>query len=393
MGETSDAIVIGGGVIGLCCAQQLIEQGLTKVILLEKRFVGAGSSGKSGAILRQHYSHRTTIGMARQSLIYYRAFQERYGHDIGFKQTPLIFLCHDDDSAALEANVALQTSLGVTTEILDPVQLRQLDRRAAFGDEVRAAYEPEAAYVDAGRTIHALASLCKNSGVDLRQDSAVTDVLLRGDRVCGVRIDGGVSIEAPVVINAGGPWAAILCRRLGLNLPLATIRPEQAYLMPPGEYGSEPFIYGDLLTGLYWKPEPAGWTRIGKMSYDGDEQVTDPDNYNEGVSDQFIESCRQGIAQRLPAYRNAVSWGGCGALYTVTPDAHALIGEVEQIRGFYLVAGFSGHGFKMAPAVGQGVAALVTGNDPGAFAPGFFAVDRFDKGHPIETAYRYGILG
>ncbi len=85
--------------------------------------------------------------------------------------------------------------------------------------------------------------------------------------------------------------------------------------------------------------------------------------------------------------------GVCGALYTVTPDAHALIGEVPGIDGFYLVSGFSGHGFKMGPAVGRGVAALVAGGDPGVFDPAFFAVDRFEKGRPVQSAYEYGILG
>jgi sarcosine oxidase subunit beta len=95
----------------------------------------------------------------------------------------------------------------------------------------------------------------------------------------------------------------------------------------------------------------------------------------------------------VPAYASAISWGGCGALYTVTPDAHALIGEVPGIRGFFVVSGFSGHGFKMGPAVGAGVAALVTGGEAGAFDPAFFAVDRFEKGNEIKSAYEYGILG
>ena len=78
------------------------------------------------------------------------------------------------------------------------------------------------------------------------------------------------------------------------------------------------------------------------MSYEGDEEVIDPDNYDEGVSRGFIEFCRKQMGQRIPDYREAISWGGCGALYTVTPDAHALIGEVPGIDGFYLVSGFSG---------------------------------------------------
>ncbi len=393
MTTTADAIIIGGGVMGLSCALHLREQGVGRVVLLEKRFVGAGSSGKSGAILRQHYSHETTVLMSRQSLAFYRSFQERTGHDIGFREKPMVFLCHENDRGSLEANVALQQSLGVTTEVLEARQLRELEPRGAFGDEVLAAYEPEAGFVDPAATLHAFATTCRDLGVDVLEGVGVTDVRLTGDRVAGVETHDGRTIESPVVINAGGPWAGILCRRMGLEVPLTAIRPEQAYLRPPSHYGEERFIYGDLLTGLYWKPEPAGWTRVGKMAYEGDQEVPDPDCYDEGVSHEFIDFCRKRLAMRLPAYADAVSWGGCGALYTVTPDAHALIGPAPGLPGFYLVSGFSGHGFKMGPAVGRGVAALVTDGDRGAFDPDFLAVDRFEKGNPITTSYRYAILG
>ncbi len=393
MTTTADAIVIGGGVMGLSCAMHLREQGVGRVVLLEKRFVGAGSSGKSGAILRQHYSHETTVLMARESLGFYRSFHERTGHDIGFREKPMVFLCHETDRGSLEANVSLQRSLGVTTELLDSRQLRDLEPRGVFGDDVLAAYEPEAGFVDPGATLHALAAVGRDQGIDLREAVPVADVHVAGDRVRGIETADGTTIETPVVINAGGPWAGIVCRRMGLDVPLTAIRPQQAYFMPPPHYGAERFVYGDLLTGLYWKPEPAGWTRVGKMAYDGDEEVSDPDRYDEGVSGEFIDFCRTRLATRLPAYADAVSWGGCGALYTVTPDAHALIGPMPGVEGFYVVSGFSGHGFKMGPAVGKGVAALINGGDGGAFDPDFFSIDRFEKGRPVETSYRYGILG
>ena len=393
MDTTADAVIIGGGIMGLFTARALAEQGYGRIRLLEKRFVGAGSSGKSGAILRQHYSHETTVRMARESLASYRSFAEQTGHEIGFRATPLLFLCHERERAVLEANVRLQRSLGVEVEALDAPALRDLEPRARIEDDVIGAVETDSACVEPARTLAALAALCRDEGVDLREGEQVTDVVLEGDRVAGVSTAAGETIATRTVINAGGPWAGRLCQRLGLEFPLRVIRPQQAYLTPPARYGHEQFIFGDLLTGLYWKPEPAGWTRVGMMSYDADQAVADPDDYDEGVSRTFIEACRQGIARRLPAYADAVSWGGCGALYTVTPDAHALIGSVPGLEGFYLVSGFSGHGFKMGPAVGRGLAALVTKGDPAPFDPAFFAVDRFEAGRPVTTAYAYGILG
>ncbi len=393
MAATADAVIIGGGVMGLCAALHLSEQGVRQVVLLEKRCIGAGSSGKSGAILRQHYSHETTIRMSRESLQFYASFQDANGHDIGFRRTPMVFVCNERDRVALEANVRLQSSFGVDTTTVDAAGLRELEPRAVFDDDAIAAFEPEAGFVDPARTLDALVNVCRQRGVDVRERVRVEDVIVDGDRVIGVRTGDGESIDSTVVINAGGPWAGLLCRRLGLDLPLKVIRPQQAYFVPPESYGGERYIFGDLMTGLYWKPEPSGWTRVGKLSYHGDRDVPDPDNYDEGVSGDFIEFCRTQLARRVPAYEAAISWGGCGALYTVTPDAHALIGEVPGIDGFFVVSGFSGHGFKLGPAVGAGVAALVTGGEAGAFDPDFFAVDRFEKGNAIKSAYEYGILG
>ncbi len=109
MAATADAVIIGGGVMGLCAALHLSERGVQRVTLLEKRCVGAGSSGKSGAILRQHYSHETTIRMSRESLQFYASFQDAHGHDIGFRRTPMVFVCSERDRVALEANVRTGT--------------------------------------------------------------------------------------------------------------------------------------------------------------------------------------------------------------------------------------------------------------------------------------------
>lgn len=388
-----DAIIIGGGIMGANIALALAERGFGDILVVEKTGLAAGSTGKSGAILRQHYSHAVTIRMARAGLGFYSSFAERTGRDIGFRRSGMIFVTSTADRAALERNVSLQQSLGVDTRLLEAPELRELEPRVRFDDDVVAAWEPEAGYVSPLPAVDGIMGEAVACGVTLRIGEAVTDIVTRDGAVRGVTLAGGETVEAPVVVNAGGPWAGGLMRRLGLDYPLEAIRPQQAFFEAPPGFGADLAVCGDLVTGIYWKPESKGWTRVGDMAYADDAVVPDPDDYDEGASSGFIRGAWQRLVRRLPDWRRAVSWGGCGALYTVTPDAHALIGEVPAARGLWLVAGFSGHGFKMGPAVGTGVAAMITGDDPAPFDPEFFALNRFDAGKPVTTSYSYGILG
>jgi sarcosine oxidase subunit beta len=389
----SDYIIVGGGIMGAMMALELAESGSGSVILLEKSFPGAGSTGKSGAILRQHYSHKVTIGMARESLHWYSEFEQRYGTDIAFHRPGMAFICTAADRENLVRNVELQCSMGVETSILDATQLRDLEPSGQFADDECAAWEPEAGNVHPVRTVHAVIEAASRAGAEIRIGTRVTGFVREGDRVLGVTLDDGSTLQSQMVIVAAGPWAGQLLEEAGVTLPLTALRPEQSFFDPPAHTTESRLIYGDLTNGLYWKPELAGWTRVGLLDMNVDAVVDDPDHYDQGVSQKFIESCRGRLSLRLPHYAHAASWGGMGALYTVTLDSHPLIGPVPGLEGMWIVSGFSGHGFKLSPSVARGVAAQIGTGDPCHFDPAFFAPDRFTRNAPIEVAYGYGILG
>ncbi len=394
MRRNYDVVVIGGGIMGLAIARELRELGAGSVALLERTFLGAGESGKSGAILRAHYSHRVTIRMARDSLGVFARYAENTGHDIGFVRRGMLFLVPEAERSALEANVRLQQSEGVETSILDAAALRELDPRART-DGVVAAWEPGAAFVDPIRTLGAFAAEAARAGVEIHLGCPVLGVRTAGAagerRVEGVETEGG-NVGCPLVVAATGPWSSQLLRHLGVELPLEVVRPQQAFLGPPADFGAPHPIVADMPNEVYYKPE-GPWTRVGSIAYDQDERVANPDSYDEGVSREFLGDCKQRLARRYPAYQNAVIWGGGSGLYTVTPDAHAVIGALEGLAGFVLVTGFSGHGFKLAPSVGRGVAEWVTRGQAQAFDMGFFAPRRFSAAAHIATSYKYKILG
>jgi glycine/D-amino acid oxidase-like deaminating enzyme len=195
-----------------------------------------------------------------------------------------------------------------------------------------------------------------------------------------------------MVVAAAGPWSPQLLRHLGAEVPLEVVRPEQAFLGPPADFGPPHPIVADLPNEVYYKPE-GQWTRVGSIAYDDDDRVADPDTYDQAASPQFLHEARERLARRYPAYARSVIWGGGSGLYTVTPDAHACIGPLAGLTGFILVTGFSGHGFKLAPSVGRGVAEWVTGGRCRAFDLGFFDPGRFAVASRIATSYKYKILG
>jgi glycine/D-amino acid oxidase-like deaminating enzyme len=114
------------------------------------------------------------------------------------------------------------------------------------------------------------------------------------------------------------------------------------------------------------------------MDYSEDAEVPDPDQLDETVSPRYVEWARERIEERISAYRGKPDAGTSVGMYTLTPDAQALIGARREAEGLWVVTGFSGHGFKLAPSVGEGVAQMVCGESVSAFDPQFFDAHRFD---------------
>ena len=396
MSQSAHTTIVGGGIMGLMIAVELVEAGVDprSITLVEKRGFGAGSSGKSGAILRRHYSHPALIRMAQYGLSYYASYAERFGTDIGFVRSGVCVIAGASDRETLAKNVALQQSLGVDVQLLEADALRAALPGARVADGTLGADEVDAGFVDPRRVLEVLAARLEAAGVDLRVGRRVVDLgpaLALTPRRIG--LDDGTSIETDTLIIAGGPWSRSLCADLGSDLPLRAVMPEQSYFHAPAGSTMPGRVVIDLETGLYWKPEAGALTRVGKLAYADDRVIDDPDHGEDGVRTSFLQSCRTQLAQRVPAMAGATSWGGCSALYTVTPDANALVGRVPGHDDVWIVSGFCGHGFKLAPSVGRGVAALLTGGDPAPLDPELLAPDRFDRAARVDSAYAFGILG
>ncbi|MFN2226611.1 MAG: NAD(P)/FAD-dependent oxidoreductase [Anaerolineae bacterium] len=393
MSKSYDVVIIGGGIMGCATAFELAGRGLA-IALFEKKTVGEGPTGRSSAIVRQHYSNELTARMARYSLDGFRDFDARVGGDgeCGFVQAGFLVLVEAKDRAGLEANVALQRRVGIETEILSPEALRELIPHMQTGDLVSAAYEPHSGYADPYLTVTAYARAARQRGADLYQDTEVTALRIEGGRVLGVET-AGERFDTPLVVNCTGAWAAGLAATAGIGLPIHSCRVQVAFFRrPPGHEAAHPVV-GDFSNAIYFRPETGNLTLVGLIDPGEANAIVPPDRYDERLDAEFVLDVGERLVSRYPAMEDSQSTGGYASLYAITPDWHPVVDEVPAGSGHYVCSGFSGHGFKLGPAVSLMVADLVTGVDDPLFDPGLFRLDRFATGDVVRGQYEYSIVG
>ncbi len=422
-------VVIGGGVMGVNIAMHAARKSdplREPVVLLERGTLASGSSGRSGAILRTFYTDRVTAAMARDSLRRYANFQGRTGRSIGFTRSGVLTLSGTEaasESGAhvemIRSNVAMMQSIGIDVRVVEHDEIRRLAPGIEASEGTIGAYEPGGGLVDPLAAVEAIAALARDYGATTRLGTPVTEIRIEGGRVLGVETPTG-SIDAEQVVVSAGPWARTVLSRAGIDLPLRVVRPEQAFLSMPvrdveldlapleavpesdlsdtrfsssGSDGPPPPhpILLDLELGYYSKVEPfKERTRIGRIDYSNDLELEDPDAIDEEVGDDFRRDARMALCRRMPMYRDEDELGAEAAWYTLTPDGQAMLGPVPGVEGLYVCAGFSGHGFKLAPSVGEGLSQMLAGQPVSAFDVDFFDPARFARDGALSTR-RFGL--
>ncbi len=388
----AEIVIVGGGCIGASIAYHLARAGVGTVTLLERDTIGSGTTGRSSAIIRQHYSIPTLATMAQRSLRVFQHFAEQVGGEVGFRQTGLLIGARAEDLEGLRASVAMQQSLGIDTRMIDRAELRALEPRMVVDDLVGACYEPEAGYADPVATTAAYAQAARGHGVQIRQHAPVSALLVEGDRIRGVRLHDGSELAAGTVIVAANIWGVSLLRAIGIDLPVRATRHPCVLLQQPPNFGPQHAILFDFTNGLYLRPEGANLTLAGTLD-ESEAATVDPDHYN--AMPTHDESARLAIrtAQRFPALEEATLQSGYAGIYDVSEDWQPIIGPTPGIEGLYCALGFSGHGYKLCPVVGELVTDMVLGRETPGIDRDPFRVDRFAQGTLARSRYAYGIIG
>jgi len=384
MAETADVIIIGAGIQGASLAFHLAERGM-RPIVLEKATVASGATGRSSGMVRMHYDVEADARLAWRSLAYFADWTDRVGGDAGFHDIGFLQLVSPAERDALEANVAMQQRVGITTEVVDADQVRGLLPGIVIDDDQVAAYEPRSGYADPSSATGSLLAAALGRGARLIQDCAVTGVRVAGERVVGVETERG-SVDGPIVVDAAGAWAGRVAAMAGLDIPLTVWRHDVAYVRRPPDIGRHVgFIDFDNL--FYSRPEGDALTLVALE--DGNPIDGDPDASVSSAAAGFELRAAERIVRRLPDFGRAGLHSAHSGQDGITPDQHPIIGPAGP-DGFWLDCGYSGTGFKTAPAIGDSLAALIA-EGPAAtddLAP--YGLARFAEGRLIAGEHSYG---
>jgi glycine/D-amino acid oxidase-like deaminating enzyme len=389
MNSTADIVVIGGGVMGCSTAYNLAREGARNVTLVERNAVCSGGTAKSCAITRTHYSIPINMLHAVESLKIFENFGERVGGDCGFQRTGYIIVGPEEHREPMVAVFKAQNAHGIDTAVLTPAEAQAIHPLLRLDDVGVIGYDTRAGYCDPHGTTTAYAQRARELGVDVRTDTPVTGLRRNGGHFA-VQTPAG-NIETPVVVLAAGPWTNAVAGGLGVAFPYEVSRHKVITLKISQSYDLNWPTVKDLTTAdkIYFRPETGGVVLVG--TGDHGDPIEDADTLTDSVDLEHVGRIEALMARRMPAFADAEFTAGWTGPYDITPDWNPIVGAVPDQDGLFVAVGFSGHGFKLAPTIGEALAQAVLGLPPRvpieAYSPA-----RFAQGQVLHGAYGIGSI-
>lgn len=380
--SNSDVVIIGGGIMGTSTAYFLSRETNLDVTLVEKNQIGAGSTGDSSAILRHHYGDQEIYSkMAWWSHQFYRNFNEKTGEAIAHEENPLVRLGNENTPGGTYAEAGYE----VLSDLDIPVTRYESDdlpnqypmisgvEKYDFGIS-----DDEAGYSDGADAANGFDRAARRNGATVITGTGVTSITVEDGAVVGVETEDG-EIGCETVVIAAGPWTPRLGETVGVDIPITVTREQVLILEPPEDYKNEypSLVPTTALPSGEWYIRPDFGDGILVATHHTDEEV-DPDHYDDTPDEEMILKLTDQLMEMIPALRDAGIRGQYCGVYSSTPDHDFILDQIGP-EGCYFACGFSGHGFKQAPAVGKIMADLITTGSTPLVNASFFSYDRFSE--------------
>lgn len=364
--------------MGASAAYHLARRRAGRIVLVEReRFLAMGSTGRNAGGVRYQFSTPVNIQLSIRSLDVIAHFEELFGvsahyHPLGY----LFLLTQPVHVTRFKQNIALQRSLGVhDVRYLELAEIAQLAPQLNLEGVLGGSICPRDGTADPNTVTQTYAAKARALGVEIATDTTVTGIELRGGRVACVQTDRG-DIATPVVVDCAGPWAARIAAFAGLDVPIVPLRRQFFNTAPvPGIPPDHPFVV-EFETTLYFHPD-AGGLLVGMSNRD----ETRSESY--AIDEAFHHRTLERLVYRMPLLEHARVTSQMAGLYEATPDAHPILGPARDVPGFYLCAGFSGHGFQHSPAAGLVLGELILDGVAKTIDVSMLDLERFRENRPI----------
>lgn len=375
MEKVADVVIIGGGVIGLSIAYHLGKKKAGKIILLEKGQLGEGSTGRCVGGIRTQFSTEINILFSLESMKTFEHFEEEFGINPEFRRIGYLFLATTElDVEIFKQNVALQKKFGIPVEWLDSDEIARRNPYLKMEDVLGGTFCGLDGYAGPNEVLSGFARGAKGTGVKIYEGTEVKEIVVHKGRIRGVNTEGG-EISCPVVVNAGGPYAALIGEMAGIEIPVKPLR-RQVFVTAPF-YLTEQIIplTIDFHRGWYFRQEVDGLLLSGPLDKEP--------SFNINTDYEAMLEASENAIFRVPALEKARIARGWAGLYEISPDHHAILGKVPGVEGLILANGFSGHGFQHSPAVGKVISELIVDGKATTIDISSLSIERFEKGEEI----------
>ncbi len=351
--KSADVVIIGGGVMGASTAYHLAQRGCSNIILLEKGpFLGMEATGKCAGGIRYQFSTEINVRLSLLSLPMLQRFEAELGQNIDLRWPGYLFLLDNEaDLATFQRNVAMQNRLGVPSQIIARDEAQALAPLLQMDDILAAAWHAGDGLADPNGVVQGYAAGARRLGAQIFTGVEATGIQVEHGQVTAVVTPQG-TIATPAVVNAAGPWAGQVAALAGVDLPITPLRRQIVVTTPlPNLPADFPFVI-DFSRSLYFHRE-------GQGILTGQSNPNERPGFDQSVDHAWTEQHLELATWRFPLLAQAGLLREWAGLYEVTPDAHPVIDGLQDPAGFYIAAGFSGHGFMHGPVTGLLMAELI----------------------------------
>ncbi len=355
--SAADAVIVGAGINGLATAYELARQGLKNIVVLEKNYLGSGSTGRCGGGIRQQWTTEENIQLAAESVAIYERMSAELGYQVFFRQGGYLMITEqEEDLPALRAAVDLQRRCGVPTDFLTPRECLDIVPGLDVGDLKGATFCPKDGTAYPFAVVWGYARACHRLGVKIFIKTTLTGIEAAAGRIQAVDTDRG-RISTPVLVNCAGPWARSLAAKVGVELPNRQERHEIMVSEPLKPF-LDPMVIS-ITNGIYFSQSMRGEI-VGGIGDPAEPRWEDPEDFATHSGLRFAVRFARELTRLYPRTRSVRMMRQWAGMYDVTPDHRPILGGVPEVGGYYHICGFSGHGFMLGPMVARRMAGFIT---------------------------------